>query len=87
MVSIVSAFKKRLQNLDVSLGAAVGIRIRHVLQTIVRADHPKVAPDVTIEVAKENLSANRDAVETGKLFVGHVDAPDTTVPESDVYQA
>jgi hypothetical protein len=35
------------------------------LQTVVRADHRKAAADVTIEVAKENLSANRDAVETG----------------------
>lgn len=61
----------RLQNPDAFLGAGVGIR--HVLQAILRADNPKVAPNLTIALTQEDLFADGDAIKARKLFVGYVD--------------
>lgn len=52
--------KRPARNPDALHDAAVGTR--HVLQTVVRADNPKAACNLTIAVTEENLFAAQDAM-------------------------
>ena len=73
----------RLQNSDVILPAGTA-GIRHVVQTVFRADDAEVASDQTVEVAEEYLSADWDAVETSKLLIGYIDGPIASGPHWNV---